>query len=169
PPPSPAGEAAGVAAAAGGPAAAAEAAAPRLLHADPCGTQERLAAAARRLVANDLVAAGRELAEVLASEPSEPAAHALDGFLHDLLGEVDDAITSYRAALYLDPALYQVRLLLADLLGRRGQRDRAAHQYREVLAAVEAGRCRALVALDELPLPDPDGAERRCRLALRGA
>lgn len=142
---------------------------PRLLHSDPCGTRERLAAAARRLVGNDLVAAERELAEVLASEPSEPAAHALDGFLHDLLGEADAAITSYRAALYLDPALYQVRLLLADLLARRGQRERAAHQYREVLAALEAGRGRALVAIEELPLPDHRGAERRCRLALRGA
>ncbi|HEX2164221.1 MAG TPA: hypothetical protein VHM02_09750, partial [Thermoanaerobaculia bacterium] len=142
---------------------------PRLLHADPCGTQERLAAAARRLVGNDLAAAARELAAVLESEPSEPAAHALDGFLHDLSGDLDEAITSYRAALYLDPALYQVRLLLADLLARRGQRDRAAHQYREVLAALEAGRHRALVVLDELPLPDRHGAERRCRLALRSA
>jgi Tfp pilus assembly protein PilF len=106
---------------------------------------------------------------VLASEPSEPAAQALDGFLHDLLGEAEAAITSYRAALYLDPALYQVRLLLADLLGRRGQRERAAHQYREVLSALAAGRGRTLVALEELPLPDPGGAERRCRLALRGA
>lgn len=149
-----------------GPAAPPE---PRLLHADPCGTQERLAAAARRLVANDLAAAERELAQVLASEPSEPAAHALDGFLHDLLGEADAAITSYRAALYLDPTLYQVRLLLADLLGRRGQRERAAHQYREILTSLAAGRGRALVAIDELPLPDPQGAERRCRVALRGA
>jgi chemotaxis protein methyltransferase CheR len=160
------------AAGAAGPAAPLEPAAPpepRLLHADPCGTQERLAAAARWLVANDLAAAERELAQVLASEPSEPAAHALDGFLHDLLGEADAAITSYRAALYLDPALYQVRLLLADLLGRRGQRERAAHQYREILTSLAAGRGRALVAIDELPLPDPQGAERRCRAALRGA
>ncbi|HUO86463.1 MAG TPA: CheR family methyltransferase, partial [Thermoanaerobaculia bacterium] len=146
----------------------AEASPPRLLHADPCGTQERLAAAARLLVADDLAAAAGELAAVLASEPSEPAAHALEGFLADLERRSDEAIRSYRAALYLDPALYQVRLLLADLLGRRGHQERAAHQYREVLALIASGRHRALVALDELPLPDREGAERRCRLALGG-
>lgn len=138
------------------------------LHAQPCGIQERLARAAAQLAADRLEEAARALDEVLEADPSEPGAHALDGFLCDLRGEVDEAITSYRAALYLDPALYQIRLLLADTLRRRGHRDRAETEYRQVLAAVAAGRARSIPAFAPLPLPDRDGAERRCRDALRG-
>jgi len=76
------------------------------------------------------------------------------------------AIQSYRAALYLDPALYQVRLLLADCMNRHGWGRRAEHEYREVLAALESGRDRLLVPFEALPVPDRDGALRRCRRAL---
>ena len=134
---------------------------------DPLGVQERLAAAARRAAEDDLAGAGRELAAVLAADPSEAAAHALDGFLRDVGGDGEAAIASYRAALYLDPRLFQVRLLLADRLARGGWRERAAHEYREVLATLGSGR--ELGALDALPLPDRAGAERRCRDALRRA
>lgn len=136
------------------------------IHAGPCGIQERLVQVARRLADNRLDEARRELEEVLEADPSEAAAHALDGFLHDLRGEMDDAISSYRAALYLDPALYQVRLLLADNMNRQGLRQRAEHEYRQVLAALSAGRDRVLPPFEVLPVPDRDGARRRCRRAL---
>ena len=83
----------------------------------------------------------------LAADPSEPAAHALQGFLHDLCGRTEEAIPAYRAALYLDPALFQVRVLLADCLLRLGNRDRAEHQFREVLTLLASGRERPLRAL----------------------
>ena len=73
------------------------------------------------------------------ADPSDPATHALLGFVDDLAGRNDEALSSYRAALYLDPALFEVRLLLADCLGRLGHADRAAREYRDVLAALEAG------------------------------
>ncbi|MFP5284928.1 MAG: hypothetical protein ACLGI9_04245, partial [Thermoanaerobaculia bacterium] len=94
-------------------------------------------------------------------------AYALEGFLHDITGRADDATASYRAALYLDPALFQVRVLLADSLLRLGHRDLARHQYREALATLESGRDRTLTLLADLPLPDRDRARRRCQEVLR--
>jgi chemotaxis protein methyltransferase CheR len=129
---------------------------------------EHLAVAARHLAGNRLAEAGRGVEAALAADPSDPAAHALEGFLHDLQGRTEEAVTSYRAALYLDPALFQARLLLADCLLRLGHRDRAEHQYREVLTVLEGGRERPLVLFEELPLPDRERAQRRCRQVLGG-
>jgi len=134
----------------------------------PLSVQERLLLAARHLAENQIEEAGRAIEQVLAVDPSEPAAHALEGFLHDVTGRTDDAIASYRAALYLDPELYQVRVLLADCLLRLGNRGRAEHQYREVLAHLGNGRERNLVVLGELPFPDRVRAQRRCRQVLGG-
>jgi len=134
---------------------------------EPCALQQRLSEAAEELVENRLEAAREILEEVLEVDPSEPAAHALEGFLHDLENRPEDAVSSYRSALYLDPALYQARVLLADCLLRLGHRNRAQQQYREVLAALDGGRERELVALEALPLPGRQRAERRCRQVLR--
>src|SRR4029078_10481564 len=90
------------------------------------------------------------------------------GFLHDLTGRAEDAAAAYRAALYLEPALFQARLLLADCLLRLGAQEEAQHHYREVLKTLEEGRERTLAALADLPLPDRERATRRCRQALGG-
>ena len=132
------------------------------------GVRERLEAAARDLAANRVEEASRTLATALAADPSEPAAHALAGFLHDLCGRTGEAVSSYRAALYLDPTLFQVRVLLADCLLRLGDRDRAEHQFREVLTLLASGRERPLTLFGELPLPDRDRAAKRCRQVLKG-
>lgn len=134
----------------------------------PLSVQERLLEAARHLAGNRIEEAGRAIGQVLAVDPSEPAAHALEGFLHDVTGRTDDAVASYRAALYLDPELYQVRVLLADCLLRLGNRGRAEHQYREVLAHLGNGRERNLAVFGELPFPDRARAQRRCRQVLGG-
>ena len=141
---------------------------PELPATPPCAVQERLSEAARELAGNRLDDARRLLDEALTGDPSEPAAHALEGFLHDLEGRTDEAIGSYRGTLYLDPSLFQVRLLLADCWQRTGARDRARQQYQEVLATLESGRGRELVTLGDLPLPNRTRAERRCRQVLRG-
>ncbi len=133
----------------------------------PLGLHERLAVAARDLAANRIDEAGKVIVQVLAADPSEPAAHALEGFLNDLRGRTEDAVSSYRAALYLDPALFQVRVLLADCLLRLGHRDRAEHQFREVLTLLAGGRERALALFGDLPLPDRERAQRRCRQVLK--
>jgi chemotaxis protein methyltransferase CheR len=139
-----------------------DAAAPR-----PRSALEILLGAAHQLAANRIEAAGQAVEEALAADPSEPAGHLLDGFLHDLGGRTEEAAASYRAALYLDPSLFQARLLLADSLLRLDQRGRAEHQYREVLAALAAGRERPVAIFDGLPLPDRERALRRCRQALQ--
>ncbi|MFL6263945.1 MAG: CheR family methyltransferase [Thermoanaerobaculia bacterium] len=132
------------------------------------GVQERLRAAARDLAENRIEEARRILEKVLAADPSEPAAHALEGFLHDLCGRAEDAVGSYRAALYLDPALFQPRVLLADCLLRLSKRDLAEHQFREVLTLLASGREKALALFEGLPLPDRERAQRRCRQVLKG-
>ncbi len=129
---------------------------------------ERLLAAARDLAANRVDEAARVIGAALAADPSEPAAHALEGFLHDLCNRTEEAIHSYRAALYLDPALFQARVLLADCLLRLGHRDRAEHQFREVLTLLAGGREKTLGLFGELPLPDRERAQRRCRQVLKG-
>lgn len=135
---------------------------------EPCGVYELLLNAARELAENRVGEAGKVIAEALAADPSEPAAHALDGFVHDLCGRAEDAVTSYRAALYLAPDLFQVRVLLADCLLRIGHRDRAEHQFREVLTILAGGRERTLLLFEGLPFPDRERAQRRCRQVLKG-
>jgi chemotaxis protein methyltransferase CheR len=130
--------------------------------------QSLLLSAGRSLAGNRIEEASQALAEVLAADPSDPAAHALAGFLHDLMGRTDEAVNAYRAALYLDPALYQVRLLLADCLLRLGNRDRAEHHFREVLSHLASGRERNLPPFEDLPFPDRARAQRRCRQVLGG-
>ncbi len=129
---------------------------------------ELLLAAARDLAANRTTEAGGRVEQALAADPSEPSAHALEGFIHDLQGRAEEAITAYRAALYLDPALFQVRALLGDCLLRLGHRDRAEQQFREVLTLLAAGRERALVLFSDLPFPDRERAQRKARQVLRG-
>jgi chemotaxis protein methyltransferase CheR len=135
----------------------------------PGDVQALLLNAGRSLAANRIDEAVRLVHEVLAASPSDPAAHALEGFLHDLSGRSEEAVTSYRAALYLDPALFQVRLLLADCLLRLGSRDRAEHHFREVLSHLASGRERNLPPFEDLPFPDRARAQRRCRQVLGGA
>jgi len=129
---------------------------------------ELLLAAARELAANRTAEAGRAVEQALVANPSEPSAHALEGFLHDLAGRSEEAVTAYRAALYLDPGLFQVRVLLGDCLLRLGHRDRAEQQFREVLTLLAGGRERTLVLFSDLPLPDRDRAQRRARQVLKG-
>ncbi len=128
-----------------------------------------LLAAARCLAAGERDAAAHHLASALAADPADPAAHAVHGLLHDLTGRLEAAVAAYRAALYLEPGLFQVRVLLGDCFLRLGHRDRAEQQFREVLATLSVGRGRALEALGDLPLPDRARAQRRSRRALSAA
>jgi chemotaxis protein methyltransferase CheR len=133
----------------------------------PFGISEMLSRAARDLAENRIDDAARVIEQLMETDTSDPEAYALEGFLHDLRGRTDDATASYRAALYLDSALFQVRVLLADCLLRLGHRDLARHQYREALAILESGRERTLALFADLPLPDRERARRRCQEVLR--
>ena len=130
------------------------------------GTHERLSAAAAHLAANRLAEAAEQVEQALRADPTDPSAHAIEGLLHDVSGRSQMAFASYRAALFLDDGLFQVRLLLADTLRRLGGVRRAELEYRRVLATLTSGRPRELEALAGLPLPTRDQALRRCRQAL---
>lgn len=130
------------------------------------GTRERLETAARFLAASQGEEAARLVAEAIEADPSEAAPHALEGLLHDVWGHPDQAVASYRAALYLDPTLFQARLLLADALRRAGHTSRADQEYRQVLTLLGGSRARELDELAPLPLPDRAIAGQRARAAL---
>jgi chemotaxis protein methyltransferase CheR len=134
---------------------------------EPAGVYDRLVTAVRDLLDNRVDEAAETVGQTLAADPSEPAVHALDGFVHDLRGRTEEAVASYRAALYLDADLFQVRVLLADGLLRLGDRSRAEHQFREVLSLLGSGRERSLKIFESLPLPDRERARRRSRQALK--
>jgi cytochrome c-type biogenesis protein CcmH/NrfG len=114
-----------------------------------------------------LGAAAEHLARALESDPANPEVHALGGLLHDVAGELDLALACNRAALFLDPHVFQVRVLLAQALRRTGRAQRAVGEFRQVLATLSAGRDRQLAILDRLDQPDPESARRICLEALR--
>jgi chemotaxis protein methyltransferase CheR len=139
---------------------------PRSTNHVPQGTRERLAAAVEHLLADRLAEAVEIVDQALAGDPSDPEAHALEGFIHDLSGRTEMAIASLRAALYLDPSLFQAQLLLADALRRLGWLDRARAAYRTVLTLLGGGAARELAALAALPLADRASAAQRARAGL---
>ncbi|MGE5234330.1 MAG: CheR family methyltransferase [Acidobacteriota bacterium] len=150
-----------------GPPPAAPAAEPSQAAAAPRpAAADHLLEAVHLIVSDRLSEARTAAAAALAEDASEPSRHVLVGFTCDLLGDLTAAVAAYRAALYLEPTLYQARLLLADCLQRLGDRDRARGQYREVLAALAHGRARELPLLAALPLADRESAARRSRQAL---
>ncbi|MDD5563295.1 MAG: hypothetical protein PHQ91_06245 [Thermoanaerobaculaceae bacterium] len=140
---------------------------PRSAGPEALGTRERLALAARHLVADRLDEAAELIDQALLADPADASVHALEGFMHDVSGRSQMAVASYRAALFLDSGLFQIRLLLADALRRLGHEQRAVLEYREVLAAVAGKYGHEVEALAPLALPGGDEALRRCREALR--
>jgi chemotaxis protein methyltransferase CheR len=132
---------------------------------------ERLVAAAGHLESDRFDDAERETAAALEEDPAEPAAHVVSGLIRDYQGRPAEAADAFRAALYLEPDLAQVRLLLAGCLRRDGHLELAERQYREVISTLERGGGRRLALLDGRLLPDPGEVLRRARdglAALRG-
>jgi chemotaxis protein methyltransferase CheR len=115
-----------------------------------------------------LAAAAAALATALAVEPTNAPLRAFEGLRFDLESETEAALRAYRAALFLDPELFQVRLLCADLLRRGGDVAAAQRHYREALRTLGGGGGRELPGTGTL-LPDREAARRRCEAALRGA
>jgi tetratricopeptide (TPR) repeat protein len=115
------------------------------------------------LEADRLDEAGREAELALAGDSADPATHVLSGLVHELAGRADAAADAFRAALYLDPDLPQVRFRLAHCLRRAGKEELALRQVREVVATLERGGGRHLPALDGRLLPGPAETLRLAR------
>lgn len=120
------------------------------------------------LVSGSLHRAQAKLKEVLAANPAEPQAHALEGYILEVMGDSQAAVSGFRAALYLEPSLFQVRLLLAHTLRRMGATARAKAEYRHVLGTLAGGQAKELDRLGGLPVPTRVQAERQARTALEG-
>lgn len=129
-------------------------------------TVERILAAIRHLESDRLDDAAREAELALAGDPADPAAHVLAGLVHDLAGHTEAAADAFRAALYLEPDLPQVRFRLATSLRRAGKGELADRQIRDVVATLERGGGRLLPVLDGRLLPGPEETLRLARGAL---
>ncbi|MCS7181977.1 MAG: hypothetical protein NZ869_02560 [Thermoanaerobaculum sp.] len=116
----------------------------------------------------NLTKAQELLHQVLAANPADPQAHALEGYLHEVAGRGREAIAAFRASLYLDPQLFQARLLLAHALRRAGEARRAMSEYRQVLGTLATGQGKELDRLSALPLPTQEQASRQAKAALQG-
>ncbi len=129
-------------------------------------TAERILAAIGHLESDRVDEAAREAALALAGDPADPAAHVLFGLVQELAGRGEAAADAFRAALYLDPDLPQVRFRLAHCLRRAGREELALRQIREVVATLERGGGRHLPVLDGRLLPGPAETLRLARAAL---
>jgi len=127
---------------------------------------ERILTAIGHLESDEFESAAREAELALASDPADPAAHVLAGLVHDLAGRSEAAADAFRAALYLEPDLPQVRFRLANCLRRSGEVELAERQTRDVVATLERGGGRRLPVLDGRLLPDPAETLRLARGAL---
>ncbi len=127
-----------------------------------------LAEAVQYLAAGQLPEAQAAVRQALAANPADAQAYALEGILQEVLGNLQAAVCAFRAALYLEGDLYQARLLLAHNLRRLGQTSRARAEYRQLLAALAAGRGKELDRLGGLPLPTREQATRQAHIALEG-
>ncbi len=138
--------------------------------ADPGGAPDsgqQIEAAVKALAANGIGVAKDLIQRRLKANSTDAHAHALQGLIHDLEGRARRAVAAYRAALFLEPDLYQIRFLLAGRLDHLGWSSRARSEYRHVLSGLESGRGHELTEhLPEL-LPSRDEAAQRCRRALR--
>jgi len=114
------------------------------------------------LVEDRLADAGELIGEGLARCPEDPLLRALEGLAHELRDEIEAAVRSYRAALYLDPSLYQVRFLLARSMERLGWSQRALREYRETLSAVASPLAHEVPDWSVLGLPSRHQVEVNC-------
>ena len=133
----------------------------------PARGDERTRAIAMCLAASRLPKARAHLDDALRDDPGDPLVHALEGLYLDVSGHSAEALAAYRAALFLDPGLYQVRTLLAEALRHAGHTRRAEHEYQQVLACLARGPARDAAVLAGLPVPDRTQAEALARRALR--
>jgi len=104
--------------------------------------------------------------EGLRLNPDDPVLRALEGLAAEAMDDHAGAIRACRAALYLDPELYQVRLVLARNLASVGWRRRSAQEYERALLGLEVDRFTDLERWQEIGLPTRAQARELCRQAL---
>ncbi len=86
------------------------------------------------------VESGRPQEEAGNSSADDPEAFAREGARLEQIGDLRGALRQYRAALYLDPDLVDVRFRLAKCLEAVGWSGRAATEFRTIRALLKPGR-----------------------------
>jgi chemotaxis protein methyltransferase CheR len=110
--------------------------------------------------------AGELIGAAIERSPEDAFLRGIQGWIFERSGDPSAAVRSYRAALYLEPSLVQVRFLIADCLWRLGGRERARREFRTVLSALSVGRTVAVEGFDRLGAPAVGDLDERCRHAL---
>ncbi len=131
--------------------------------AEPPDGREVASQVAASIQGGERQAAMARVTEACRRSPDDPVLRAIEGRVHEVAGELERAVAAYRAALYLEPALCEVRFLMAECLYRLGRRGRAGRELRAVLAALAARTCFSLPAMDPLGRPSRDHMEWRAR------
>jgi chemotaxis protein methyltransferase CheR len=106
------------------------------------------------------------IAHAVERSPEDASLRGLQGWISEGSGDSSTAVAAYRAALYLEPSLVQIRFLFADCLLRSGSPERARHELRSVLSTLSVGRAVAVEGLDRLGAPAVCDLDEHCRRAL---
>lgn len=114
----------------------------------------------------DRIRAREVINEAIDRSPEDARLRAIQGRIRETSGDLSAAVASYRAALYLEPSLQQVRCLFAGCLWRLGHRERARHQFRTVMRAIGLGRIAAVDGFERLGAPAVGDLDEVCRQAL---
>ncbi len=116
--------------------------------------------------AGDLPRAREVIGVAVDRSPEDALLRGIQGWICDLSGDYSTAVACYRAALYLEPSLQQVRFLIAGCLRRLGRHERARHEFRAVMSALSIGRVVGVEGFERLGAPAIGDLEARCRDAL---
>ena len=95
--------------------------------------------------------------------PENAVAHAVEGIARERTGDLDAAVLAYRGALYLEPAMDDIRFLLARCLRSLGREAPAAREYRAVLIGLGSPSSRPATLVGRLGLPPTDEMIEECR------
>jgi chemotaxis protein methyltransferase CheR len=104
--------------------------------------------------------------EGLRERSDDPVLHAMEGLAAEALADHAGAIRACRGALYLEPRLYQIRLVLARNLARVGWRRRSIQEYERTLEDLQLDGSIDLERGQEIGLPRRDQARELCHAAL---
>jgi chemotaxis protein methyltransferase CheR len=116
--------------------------------------------------AGDLARAREVIGVAVDRSPEDALLRGIQGWICDQSGDHSTAVACYRAALYLEPSLQQVRFLIANCLWRLGRHERARHEFRTVMSALSIGRVVSVEGFERLGAPAICDLEARCRDAL---
>jgi Flp pilus assembly protein TadD len=109
---------------------------------------------------NRRAAAG--LATLRHENPESALTHALEAIAAERLDHTERAVLAFRAALYLDPEMDEIRFLLARALERLGRAQAAAREYRTALSGLGPASGFSNAILERLGLPDVEQMSREC-------